>query len=396
MVGRRARPGGEPARPGQRPGLRPPSPPRSWPTGCCAGRDGDGAATGPPCPRRSWTSLVRRFQAEAIRAGDTWANFIDLFASLVGVLSRPPGRPGPARGSGGARWCWRRPRPAWRRRRCSTSTTPRRPPIGGVRPHCAPLRLPPRTAAGGRRSPVRSRGRRSATGPWQLRDRGALPRTARRGAGRLRLGHPGVERARAVPAAAGDGATGGGGVTDALEAAAAPDDLLASYRRRASEEIERRLPRRRAARVALRAPGRLSPTIREGAPSGAVPRRLRRPRRCGGRRPGRGGGDRAGPQRVPGPRRHPGRKRMAARAPDLHASGGPAAGGQRRGRPGRAEPAVLRADTGARSVARLGLRILSEFVLGDVAETLEGQAAGARLAPRRRDQPRGPPELPGA
>ena len=64
-----------------------------------AGRDGrDGAPTGTAASDAELDQLVRRFQAEAIRAGDTWANFIDLFASLVGVLSRLPGRPGPAPG----------------------------------------------------------------------------------------------------------------------------------------------------------------------------------------------------------------------------------------------------------------------------------------------------------
>jgi hypothetical protein len=104
-----------------------------------AGRDGrDGAPTGTAASDTELDQLVRRFQAEAIRAGDTWANFIDLFASLVGVLSRRPGRPGPAPG----------PAPV-----VLEATTPgleatavfyvhntSATAVGGVRPHCAPLR----------------------------------------------------------------------------------------------------------------------------------------------------------------------------------------------------------------------------------------------------------------
>jgi hypothetical protein len=103
-----------------------------------AGRDGrDGAPTGAAASEAELDQLVRRFQAEAIRAGDTWANFIDLFATLVGVLSRLPGRAGPAPG----------PAPV------ALAATPgaeaaavfyvhntSATAVGGVRPHCAPLR----------------------------------------------------------------------------------------------------------------------------------------------------------------------------------------------------------------------------------------------------------------
>src|SRR4029450_4120120 len=62
-------------------------------------RDGRaGPPTGPAASDAELDQLVRRFQAEAIRAGDTWANLIDLFATLAGVLSRLPGGPGPAPG----------------------------------------------------------------------------------------------------------------------------------------------------------------------------------------------------------------------------------------------------------------------------------------------------------
>lgn len=103
-----------------------------------AGRDGrDGSPTGAAASEAELDQLVRRFQAEAIRAGDTWANFIDLFATLVGVLSRLPRRAGPAPG----------PAPV------ALAATPgaeaaavfyvhntSATAVGGVRPHCAPLR----------------------------------------------------------------------------------------------------------------------------------------------------------------------------------------------------------------------------------------------------------------
>ena len=126
----------------------------------------------------------------------------------------------------------------------------------GRPPALRPAPVPPRPPAGGRRRPVRSRGRRSAPAPRQLRDRGALPRPARRGVGRLRLGHPGVEPARAVPAAAGDG-EGGRRRSDRRPGPQHPDDLLASTSS---------APRRRsnaASRAASRAGGCTShwPTI---------------------------------------------------------------------------------------------------------------------------------------
>jgi hypothetical protein len=103
-----------------------------------AGRDGhDGSPTGAAVSEAELDQLVRRFQAEAIRAGDTWANFIDLFATLVGVLGRLPRRAGPAPG----------PAPV------ALATTPgteatavfyvhntSATAVGEVRPHCAPLR----------------------------------------------------------------------------------------------------------------------------------------------------------------------------------------------------------------------------------------------------------------
>jgi hypothetical protein len=104
-----------------------------------AGRDGrDGAPTGTAASDAELDQLVRRFQAEAIRAGDTWANLIDLFASLVGVLSRLPGRPGPAPGP--APVVLEAATPGMEATAVfyvhNTSATA----VGGVRPHCAPLR----------------------------------------------------------------------------------------------------------------------------------------------------------------------------------------------------------------------------------------------------------------
>jgi len=103
-----------------------------------AGRDGDGAPTGTAASDAELDQLVRRFQAEAIRAGDTWANFIDLFASLVGVLSRLPGQPGPAPGP--APVVLEAATPGMEATAVfyvhNTSATA----VGGVRPHCAPLR----------------------------------------------------------------------------------------------------------------------------------------------------------------------------------------------------------------------------------------------------------------
>jgi hypothetical protein len=103
-----------------------------------AGRDGrDGTPTGAATSEAELDQLVRRFQAEAIRAGDTWANFIDLFATLVGVLSRLPGRAGPAPG----------PAPVALAATPATEATAvfyvhntSAAAVGGVRPHCAPLR----------------------------------------------------------------------------------------------------------------------------------------------------------------------------------------------------------------------------------------------------------------
>jgi hypothetical protein len=103
-----------------------------------AGRDGrDGTATGAAASQAELDQLVRRFQAEAIRAGDTWANFIDLFATLVGVLSRLPGRAGPAPG----------PAPVALAATPATEATAvfyvhntSAAAVGGVRPHCTPLR----------------------------------------------------------------------------------------------------------------------------------------------------------------------------------------------------------------------------------------------------------------
>lgn len=103
-----------------------------------AGRDGrDGTPTGAATSEAELDQLVRRFQAEAIRAGDTWANFIDLFATLVGVLSRLPRRAGPAPG----------PAPVALAATPGTEATAvfyvhntSAAAVGGVRPHCAPLR----------------------------------------------------------------------------------------------------------------------------------------------------------------------------------------------------------------------------------------------------------------
>ena len=103
-----------------------------------AGRDGrDGTPTGAAASEAELDQLVRRFQAEAIRAGDTWANFIDLFATLVGVLSRLPRRAGPAPG----------PAPVALAATPATEATAvfyvhntSAAAVGGVRPHCAPLR----------------------------------------------------------------------------------------------------------------------------------------------------------------------------------------------------------------------------------------------------------------
>jgi hypothetical protein len=103
-----------------------------------AGRDGrDGTPTGAAASEAELEQLVRRFQAEAIRAGDTWANFIDLFATLVGVLSRLPRRAGPAPG----------PAPVALAATPATEATAvfyvhntSAAAVGGVRPHCAPLR----------------------------------------------------------------------------------------------------------------------------------------------------------------------------------------------------------------------------------------------------------------
>jgi hypothetical protein len=103
-----------------------------------AGRGGrDGTPTGAATSEAELDQLVRRFQAEAIRAGDTWANFIDLFATLVGVLSRLPRRAGPAPG----------PAPVVLAATPATEATAvfyvhnsSAAAVGGVRPHCAPLR----------------------------------------------------------------------------------------------------------------------------------------------------------------------------------------------------------------------------------------------------------------
>jgi hypothetical protein len=103
-----------------------------------AGRDGrDGAPTGAAATEAELDQLVRRFQAEAVRAGDTWASFIDLFATLVGVLSRLPRRAGPAPG----------PAPVALAATAGTEATAvfyvhntSAAAVGGVRPHCAPLR----------------------------------------------------------------------------------------------------------------------------------------------------------------------------------------------------------------------------------------------------------------
>ena len=103
-----------------------------------AGRDGrDGTPTGAAASEAELDQLVRRFQAEATRAGDTWANFIDLFATLVGVLSRLPRRAGPVPG----------PAPVALAATPATEATAvfyvhntSAAAVGGVRPHCAPLR----------------------------------------------------------------------------------------------------------------------------------------------------------------------------------------------------------------------------------------------------------------
>jgi hypothetical protein len=103
-----------------------------------AGRGGrDGTPTGAATSEAELDQLVRRFQAEAIRAGDTWANFIDLFATLVGVLSRLPRRAGPVPG----------PAPVALAATPATEATAvfyvhntSATAVGEVRPHCAPLR----------------------------------------------------------------------------------------------------------------------------------------------------------------------------------------------------------------------------------------------------------------
>ena len=101
-----------------------------------AGRDGDGAPTGTAASDAELDQLVRRFQAEAIRAGDTWANFIDLFASLVGVLSRLRAA---RAGAGSGPVVLDAATPAMEATAVfyvhNTSAT-----AVGVRPHCAPLR----------------------------------------------------------------------------------------------------------------------------------------------------------------------------------------------------------------------------------------------------------------
>ena len=98
----------------------------------------DASPTGAAGTEAELEQLVRRFQAEAVRAGDTWASFVELFATLVGVLSRLPRRPGAAPG----------PVPVVLEAAApgteatavfyvhNTSATA----VGGVRPHCAPLR----------------------------------------------------------------------------------------------------------------------------------------------------------------------------------------------------------------------------------------------------------------
>jgi hypothetical protein len=94
MVGRRARPGGEPAHPIQRPGLRPPGAEELADRLLTRAEHGDGTLSEADLDR-----LARRFQAEATRAGEVLVNLIDLFATLAGALgARPPGRPerGPA------------------------------------------------------------------------------------------------------------------------------------------------------------------------------------------------------------------------------------------------------------------------------------------------------------
>ena len=103
-----------------------------------AGRDGrDGTPTGAAASQAELDQLVRRFQAEAIRAGDTWANFIDLFASLVGVLSRLPGRAGPAPGPAAVALA---ATPATEATAVFYVHNTSAAAVGGVRPHCAPLR----------------------------------------------------------------------------------------------------------------------------------------------------------------------------------------------------------------------------------------------------------------
>jgi hypothetical protein len=104
-----------------------------------AGREGrDGSPAGAAASEAELDQLVRRFQAEAIRAGDTWANLIDLFATLVGVLSRLPRRAGPA--AGPAPVAPEAVTPGSEATAVfyvhNTSATA----VAGVRPHCAPLR----------------------------------------------------------------------------------------------------------------------------------------------------------------------------------------------------------------------------------------------------------------
>jgi hypothetical protein len=101
------------------------------------GRDGGPAG---PAPSEELDQLVRRFQADAVRAGDVWGALIDTSASLVGALlgAGLPARPGTAHGPAVVAPA---PVPPGGEATAVFYVHNRAPvAVAAVRPHCAPPR----------------------------------------------------------------------------------------------------------------------------------------------------------------------------------------------------------------------------------------------------------------
>jgi hypothetical protein len=99
----------------------------------------DGMFGGAAVSDAELSELVRRFRAEAIRAGDVWANLIDNLATLMGILtSRPPRRSDAEAGASSVVLKAVSPGAETTGLFWVHNTSPAA--VSSVRPHCAPPR----------------------------------------------------------------------------------------------------------------------------------------------------------------------------------------------------------------------------------------------------------------